>query len=147
MTMEEFIDYQEKAFLTYFLTLIKNEARDAQEELDREAERKTNLSALSVPLDMLPGLSAEDVYEGLETIRTFFVRDMAVPVRDPLLGEAISSLPPKRREVILLFYFLDKSDPQIGALLHLDPKTINLRRRSALARLRDELEARKHEPK
>ncbi len=37
-------------------------------------------------------------------------------VHDPVLEQALFLLPPKRRDVVLLFYFADQSEPQIGKL-------------------------------
>jgi DNA-directed RNA polymerase specialized sigma24 family protein len=56
------------------------------------------------------------------------------------LGQAIAALPPQRRDVILLSYFMGQNDPQIGTLLHLEPQTIRYRRQTALQRLKEILE-------
>ena len=58
-----------------------------------------------------------------------------IEVHDPALGQALSSLSPKRRDVVLLFYFA-----QIGKLLNITTMAVNSRRRKALAALRELLE-------
>lgn len=88
--------------------------------------------------DELAQIAAEDDYS-LDSM-TFKVGGNTVIVHDMLLGQAIASLPPQRREVILLSYFLDKKDPQIAALLHLGVDAVFFRRNSALERLRKILE-------
>ena len=40
-----------------------------------------------------------------------------VYVKDDLLNEALNNLPAKKREIILLSYFLDMSDEEIGAMV------------------------------
>ena len=48
--------------------------------------------------------------------------------------------PHKRRDVVLLFYFADQNEPQIGKLLNITTMAVNSRRRKALAALRELLE-------
>lgn len=69
-----------------------------------------------------------------------FSARMGKSFKDMLLGQAIASLPPMRREVILLSYFLGKNDPQIAKLLNLTPNTIRYRRQTTLQRLKEILE-------
>lgn len=64
-------------------------------------------------------------------------------VSDESLSNALRFLPPIHRDVILLSYFLDLSDVEIGHLLKTDPRTIGYRRAAALKKLRDALEAQK----
>ena len=140
MTLEQFYTYQEQTFDSYLNTLIKNEGRDARKEAARRAEHEISISQLMEK--EVACIAVADTYD-LDKM-TFYVRDNAVAVNDALLGQAIATLPPKRREVILLSYFLGKNDPQIGALLHLTPNTIRYRRQTALERLKKILEALGH---
>ena len=55
-----------------------------------------------------------------------------IAVRDELLAEALNALPDRKREIILLAYFLDMSDAEIGALLQNNRKTIYRNRMTAL---------------
>lgn len=136
MTLAEFRTYQEQTFDAYVLAVIKNEAINAKIEIARRAEHEIGLSQLM--RDELAQIAAEDDYS-LDSM-TFKVNGNTVIVHDMLLGQAIASLPPQRREVILLSYFLDKKDPQIAALLHLGEDAVFFRRNSALERLRKILE-------
>ena len=86
-------------------------------------------------------LSAEDTYDlGDDVCARFDLLGIPIEVHDPALGQALSSLPPKRRDVVLLFYFADQNEPQIGKLLHITTMAVNARRRKALAALREFLE-------
>lgn len=136
MTQEEFYTYQEQTFDSYAKKVIRNEGKNARKELSRRAKREVSLSSL--PEEALFHLSSEDVYH--PESMTFFVWGEAVTVHDVLLGQALASLPPQRRDVILLSYFLEQTDLQIGARLHLDPSTIRYRRKTALQRLKELLE-------
>ena len=136
MTLAEFYTYQEQTFDSYVLTIIKNEAINAKKEIARRAEHETELSQLM--RDELAQIAAEDNYN-FDSM-TFTVDGDTVIIHDMLLGQAIASLPPQRREVILMSYFLGKNDPQIAALLHLGEDAVFFRRNSALERLRKILE-------
>lgn len=67
---------------------------------------------------------------------TFTVQGINIPVRDTQLGRALSFLLPKYRDVVLLHYFMDMSDPQIANLLHISKSAVQRRRTAALERLK-----------
>lgn len=136
MTTFEFYTYQEQTFDSYCKRLIRNESADAHKELARRARREVTFSA-AAPSE-LARLAHEDNYPPEPVILS--VKGSCVAVNDLTLGQALLSLPPKWRDVILLFYFLGKSDPQIGAILHLTPSAIHYRRTVALERLKQILE-------
>lgn len=137
MTTQEFTTYQEQTFDSYAKRLIRNEGADAKKELARRANRESQLSALS-PAD-LAALTTEDTYRPEKV--TLFVRDSEVAVFDTALGQALSFLPPKWRDVLLWHYFLDESDEQISVRLNMTPAGVRHRRKVALARLKGALEA------
>ena len=136
MTMQEFVLYQERTFESYCNALIRNEGKDARKEIVRRAKREINLSMLDPIVQLNAG--NRDIYD--LGARTFLVQGVPVKVSDPALGQALASLTPYRRSVILLFYFMDRTDPQIGALLRQDPTTVNYQRRRALKWLKEALE-------
>jgi len=128
--------YQENLFEAYCKRLIENEGKNDRKKIQRRAKREINLSLLA-PAD-LERMGGKDDYDfgGM----TFFVRGLRVTVKDPVLGQALASLTPYRRDVILLSYFMGRSDPQIGAILRRDSSTINYQRNRTLARLKKLLE-------
>ena len=136
MTAQEFATYQEQTFDSYAKRLIRNEGADAKKELARRAKREAQLSALS-PVE-LSALAGEDRYSPEKV--TLFVRENEINVFDVVLGQALSVLPPKWRDVLVLHYFLDESDAQIAGRLNMTPAGISHRRKVALARLKDALE-------
>lgn len=69
---------------------------------------------------------------------TFTVQGINIPVRDAQLGRALSFLLPKYRDVVLLHYFMDMSDPQIANLLRISKSAVQRRRTAALERLKGE---------
>ena len=132
MTMDEFQLYHEQTFDSFSKRVIKNIAIDILREEARLAKRETSLSALSA--QDAARLSAEDVSMSLD------LHGYPIQVHDPILGRALLALPPKRRDVVLLFYFADRNEPQIGRLLHLSTSAVSLRRKKALSALRELLE-------
>ena len=136
MTIEQFHTYQEQTFDSYITSLVRNEGKNGRKEVARRAKKEIAMSQL---LDSeLAHLSVTDTYnvEGM----TFSINDETVTIENMLLGQAIASLPPMRREVILLSYFLGKNDPQIAKQLNLTPNAIRYRRQTTLQRLKKILE-------
>lgn len=135
MTWNEFVDYQESTFESYCKAIIRNEGKNARATIQRRARHELNHS-------MYPPIehpAQEDTYDLGST--TFIVCGHPVQVNDPVLGQALSALTPYRRNVILLFYFMDQGEPQIAALLERSPSTVNYQRKRALELLKLELEA------
>ena len=66
-------------------------------------------------------------------------------MKDDLLNEALNNLPAKKREIILLSYFLDMSDEEIGAMMNVVRSTIFRHRKNALARMKKFMEGKKND--
>ena len=62
----------------------------------------------------------------------FNVLGMEVKVLDKQLSKALKILPEKKRNIILLSYFMDMSDSEIGNLMNLVRSTIYRHRTSTL---------------
>lgn len=110
----------------------------------RKAERGKREQALSIFAD---AVFYELPYEEAErkrtktACRTFYVRGMAVPVHGEKLGQALSYLLPRDREIVLSHFFLGLTVKRIAQLLGITPPTVTRRRKAALQKLRDYLEA------
>ena len=68
-----------------------------------------------------------------------------VEVKDALIAEALKFLSEKKREVVLMAYYLDMSDTEIAKLLNLRQITIHYHRTSSLKTLKEYLEERINE--
>lgn len=66
----------------------------------------------------------------------FRVLNMNVSVESEFLGEALKELSEERRTIVLLSYFLDMTDSEIGACLHLLRRTVSYRRCTTLKQLK-----------
>ena len=56
------------------------------------------------------------------------------------LPKPLNALPERKRDIILLSYFLDMSDAEIGELLNVVRTTVFRHRKSALAKIKQYLE-------
>lgn len=137
MTMEDFRLFHEDNFDSFSKNTIKKISAYIRRRLATQAKREIELSVL--PFQDFQKLCTEDTYQEEESV-VFHVQGLPVTVHNSVLGQALFALPPKRRDIVLLFYFADRNEPQIGRLLHLDTSTINRRRNAALRLLRAILE-------
>ena len=139
MTTDEFRLYHEQTFDSFSKRVIKHIAIDIHNA--EAALSKVEVSLSTLPYSETAKLSAEDTYDLSDDVCVRFdLLGIPIEVHDPALGQALSSLPPKRRDVVLLFYFADQNEPQIGKLLNITTMAVNSRRRKALAALRELLE-------
>lgn len=116
--------------------VLRDESRNYKKQLARRAEKETNLSELSEA--ELGQLYAMDEYPSDSTY--FDVLEYRVGVKDERLAEALATLPSKKRDVILLSYFLDMNDTEIAEKLKVVGATIHYRRTSSLKELKLRLE-------
>lgn len=131
----------QKLFDSYCKRILKNEAIDCFREIQKHRQREIFFSELSEK--EWKQLYMEDEYD-LDTCN-FHELDYDVEVKDALIEEALNLLSDKKREVVLLAYFLDMSDTEIAKLLNLRQSTIHYHRTSSLKSLKEFLEERTNE--
>ena len=112
--------------------VLREESRNYKKQFARRAEKEVNLSELSET--ELSQLYVMDEYPSDSTL--FDVLDYCVAVKDDRLADALAALPSKKRDVILLSYFLDMSDTEIAEKLKVVGSTIHRRRTSSLKELK-----------
>ena len=113
------------------------EAKSHRRTLAKRAAREVTFSDLSE--SELAQLFTTDEYES-DYFR-FQVSGFDVLVKNELLAEALNALPERKRDIILLSYFLDMSDAEIGGeLLNVVRTTVFRHRKSALAKIKQYLE-------
>ncbi len=115
---------------------LKGEARNYLAEIVRRANREICFSDLNE--NELNKFFVTDTYES--DYFNFEVGGYDVIVKNDLLGEALGSLPDKKRDIILMSYFLDMSDDEIGMLLNVVRSTVFRHRKSALAKIKQYME-------
>ena len=71
---------------------------------------------------------------------TYRTQGQAIQVKDQKLGQALSKLLPKDREIILLYYFLGLRDEAVAKRLNMSRATVQRRREKAQKKLKMILE-------
>lgn len=137
MTKEQFYTYLEQTFDSFTKSVIKTKSIDILREYSRQAAREVSLSDVS-SADIERQASTTDTYRLYR--RAYKVRNHVIYVYDPVFGELLQKLTPQRREVILLYYYLDLNDVEVGKVLHIDNTTAKYRRLAALDRLKKMME-------
>ena len=119
-------------FDSFCRKVLREESRNYKKQLVRRAEKEINFSELSET-----ELSQRYVMDEYPSDSTFFdVLNYCVAVKDERLADALAALPSKKRDVILLSYFLDMSDTKIAEKLKVVGSTIHRRRTSSLKELK-----------
>lgn len=141
--MKSATSYEEDRQLTfdcYSKKILKNEAINIQKEYQRMNRLQTSFSDLTP--EQLAQFSAYDEYS--TDYSKFKVLEYDIAVRDELLAEALQELPEKKRDILLLSYFLEYSDVEIAELLHSVQRTVGYHRTNALKELKKRLEDTPH---
>lgn len=127
---------KQHAFDCFCKKILKHEARDYYDELKRQRSRETTFSDLSAK--EMDQLYTVDKYFATE--RIFNVLGLDIVVVDDVIAEALKSLSERKRDIILLSYFLELSDREIGDKLNMLRSTVQYQRTSTLQQLKKIME-------
>ena len=129
-------DYDKKRnqmqFDSFCKRILRGEVIDCRKEIAKLSEHEICFSEL--PKQTTNALFVIDEYPSDSIV--FQVENFDVAVHNALLAEALKELPVRKRDIVLLAYFLDMNDVEIARLLHKDPSTIQYHRTSALSKLK-----------
>lgn len=133
MTQEQFDRYLEQTFDSFSKTLIRNEGINALEEIKTRAKHE-------VPFDML----SREEFEQISSTDSYLIngtilrtKELSIPINDPALSKVLQFLPPQRREIVLLSFFMDYSDAEIGRKLGITANAVRYRKKIALSKLKE----------
>lgn len=90
--------------------------------------------------------SLADIFNGMVYDSTFLLIIMCgteIRVLDEELAEALKQLPEQSRNIVLMFFFLDMSDSEIGEKLNINRSTSYRHRRNSLEEIRKQLKEKK----
>ena len=124
--------HKQYTFEDFMKTVLRNKARNIHKKLDIQVQRET--AASNYDESIFDNLMTEDSY-ALETMMPFRVKEQVFVVT-PHIGNALSYLQPKYRDVLLLSYFAEWNDSKIARYLNLPVSTVNSRRNQALQQLK-----------
>lgn len=125
-----------KQFDSFCKTLLKNEMIDYERERSYRLKHEVSFSELTQ--EELSRMTNTDEY--IVESEVFRVLDYDVEVKDELIGEALKYLPEKKRNVILLSFFMDMTDTEIAKHMNLVRSTIHHHRVSSLQALKKIME-------
>lgn len=116
--------------------VIKRAAMKYNRDISRRLKHEVPFSEIS---DL--ELNKAGVYDKYSSDYTAFnVLGMEVQVSDDQLSKALKCLPERKRNIILLSYFMDMSDAEIGELMNVVRTTVYRHRTSTLEDLRKMME-------
>lgn len=124
-----------RKFCTYCIKVLQGEALNYLDELNRQREREVVFSELlQKDLDTLYCCDDYDMAD------YFTVMGKQVLVRDEWISMALKKLPVKKREIILMLYFLNMTEKEIADCLKLVQSTIHYHKDDSLRLLRKLME-------
>lgn len=122
---------------------LKGEKIDYRRHIAYRQKHEVMLSELSEK-DMGRLFTVDDY--GVEN-QWFQVLGYDIEVKDTLIAEALQALSEKKRDVILLFYFMDMSDAEIGGVLNIVRSTVYEHRKRSLEVMKNIMEEHTDEKK
>ncbi|NOW06681.1 sigma-70 family RNA polymerase sigma factor [Clostridium beijerinckii] len=126
----------EKAIEAQFDCLVKKVIKCEQKKYYRDISncKKREITFSDLSEKIFSKFSVMDDYSSNYTV--FNVLGMEVQILDEQLSKILKILPDKKRNIILLSYFMDMSDSDIGQLMNLVKSTIYRHRTSTLEEIR-----------
>lgn len=92
----------QRKFCAYCIKVLHGEALNYLKELEQKRKREINFSDLSQKnMEMLY------CYNDYNIVDHFTVMGQQIQISDEWISEALKKLPEKKREIILMLYFLD----------------------------------------
>lgn len=144
MNSEQYREHIERTFNAFCKIVLYHAALGVYKKLRKKQQVEVSLDYLR-EFDFEPATSTDEYFVKYDVPTVFTVLGKTVIVESEQLAAALSRLPEKWREVLLLWYYLGYSDTEIGRLFGVCRSTIFHRRKRALRLLRKEMEALENE--
>ena len=141
---EKYREHIERTFNAFCKIVLYHAALGIYKKLRKKQQFEVSLDYLR-EFAFEPIATTDEYFVKYDMPTAFTVRGKTVIVESEQLAAALLRLPEKRREVLLLRYYLGYSDVEIGKLFGVCRSTIFRRRKRALHFIRKEMEALKHE--
>ncbi len=143
LELTSYEEHKKHTFDSYCKKTLKNEAINIQKQLQRQRQLEVSFSDLS-ELEYQKILAVDNYVLDEER---FQILNYEITVKDENLIKSLCLLSNVKLKIILLSYFLDMTDNEIGEALKLARSTVQYRRKSALKELKKRLEENDNEPK
>ena len=136
--MGRYEDYNEMLYEAYCKAAIDNAILKERMKKAAHSQMVRPLSELSEA--ELLSLADDPMPEVPEVFTTYHTLSGDVPIHNPRLGQALASLLPRDREIVLFYYFLGLRDEAIAKRLNMSRATVQRRREKAQKKLKTILE-------
>ena len=130
------------AFNGFCKRTLRNESMAYDRTRERRKLREIPFSSLS-PQEENQLYTNDEYFTEEEAEKSFCVAGKEITAK--LLAEALRSLPEEKRDAVLLYYFFDMSDVEIGKLRDVPRSTVQYRRTSSFELLKRYLEERAYD--
>ena len=119
-----------------FDSFCKKVLRDEHRDIMRGLKRKGNIEILFCEMTQkqFDELVTKDKYKS--DMNKFMACGFEVEIESVLLAEALSALSEQSRDIVLLSYFLDMSDPEIAKALNMVRRSVQYQRSASLNKLK-----------
>ena len=139
MLSKEYRESTERRFHAFCKAVLHNEACNYYRERKRKVQREISFEYLQENTYFAPR-SMDEYFVLQDKPTAFAVNGQTVIVDSEKLAKALLCLSERRREIILMRYYLQLRYKQIGALLGKPRTTVNYQKNAALKQLRTEME-------
>lgn len=125
----------EQQFHNYCLTVLQNEACDIHRQYERQRAKEKFFDDLT-PNELL------QLSVGLENVPDIrmMIGTLEIPIYDEMLAKALQQLSQYKREIILYYFFLEKTEAEIAKIYNRTQQSINYQRKAILKQLKQYLE-------
>ena len=141
---EQYREHIERTFNAFCKIVLYHAALGAYKKIRKKQQFEVSLDYLR-EFDFEPIATTDEYFVKYDMPTTFAVRGETVIVESEQLAAALLRLPEKRREVLLLWYYLGYSDEEIGKICGISRSAVFRRRKIALRLLRKEMDVLENE--
>ena len=124
-------DIVRRKFCAYCIKVLRGEALNYFDELKRKQKREINFSDF-----FQKDLETLGYYDNYEIAENFIVLGNQVSIYDEGISQALKKLTYKKRDIILMLFFLDMTEKEIAACLQLVQSTVHYHKSDSLKLLR-----------
>ncbi len=138
--MTRFEKFNEMLFESYCKKSVSNTIKKEREKKAAKGQLELSFSVLTDAVLYALSTQSEGTSQPEKPCQVFSVQGMNIPVYHEKLGQALTYLMPKDREIILLYFFKGLKDAKVAPLVHMSRPTVSRRRAAAMKRLRELME-------
>lgn len=129
---ERYKQFNEMTFEAYCKKSIDRAVNRGRKQKSQRARDEISLFALSEDILARTCEELDAITDGKQTPTIFRVGELEIIIHDEELAAALQSLTPQRRDIVLLAYFMGKSDAEISRDMKLTRSAVQRRRTNAL---------------